>query len=122
VGENYPAPPIVELLQRLLSYVQIFAMAWIVLGGEKLMGMLGYGGNNPRPLPAFYWTVQNYGMQIMMGLFFVLPQILNSYFISGAFEVYLDDQEIYSKLKTGSLPEANNLVKSLVDAGLIPAS
>ena len=120
-GGNYPAPPLIELLQRLLSYVQLIGMVWVVLGGEKLMNLLGYGSPT-RPLPAFYWKIQEYGFQIMVGLYFILPQFLNSYLVSGAFEVYLNDQEIYSKLKTGSLPNMDTLASSLVQAGLKASS
>jgi selT/selW/selH-like putative selenoprotein len=97
-------------------------MAWMILGGEKLMGFLGFGGNNRRPLPQVFWTIQAYSMQIGMVLYFVLPQILNSYLVSGAFEVYLDDQEIFSKLKTGKLPTTDILLSSLQEAGLTMAS
>lgn len=117
-GANFPAPPLAELAQRILQYCQLVGMAWMIVGGETLFGFLGYGGTSGRPLPQLYWTIQQYGFQIAMILFFVLPQIINSFFITGAFEIYLDDEEIYSKLKTGTMPTTNVLVDALQKAGL----
>ena len=111
----------VELAQRILQYLQLTGLAWMILGGETLLGFLGYGGNTGRPLPQLYWTIQNYSFQILMVLYFILPQFVNSFFISGAFEVYLDDQEIFSKLKTGSMPTTTVLTAALENAGLAAA-
>ena len=116
-GDNYPPPPIVELLQRLVSYLQLIGMAWMILGGETLMRFIGYNGTR-RPLPQFYWTIKTYSMQIAIALFLVIPQFLNKYSINGAFEVYLDGKEIFSKLKSGSMPTAEDLIDPLKAAGL----
>ena len=116
-GANYPAPPIIELLQRLVSYTQLIGMAWMILGGETLMRFIGYNGTS-RPLPQFYWTIQKFSMQISIVLFLVIPQFLNKYTINGAFEVYLDGEEIFSKLKSGSMPTADDLMDPLKAAGL----
>jgi selT/selW/selH-like putative selenoprotein len=37
---------------------------------------------------------------------------------NGAFEIYLDDAMIYSKLESGNMPTIDDLVKPLVAAGL----
>lgn len=113
-GANYPPPPLVEVIQRLVSYLQIIGLAWMILGGETLLRFIGYGGGTTqRPLPAWYWTIQRNGMQIGMILFFVVPQILAKFTVNGAFEVYLDGEEIFSKLKENRMPEVDDLVKPL---------
>lgn len=86
----------------------------MIIGGQTLFRMLGYR----QEMPQFFWTVQNNGMQIGAFVFFILPQILNSFAVNGAFEVYLNDQEIFSKLKQGGFPTQNDLLDPLQAAGL----
>lgn len=111
-GGNYPPPPLVEVIQRLVSYIQIVGLAWMIVGGEKLLQFVGYGTAR-RPLPQWYWTIQRNGMQIAIVLFFLAPQMLAKYSVNGAFEVYLDGEEIFSKLKLNRMPDVDDLVKPL---------
>jgi thioredoxin reductase-like selenoprotein T len=122
VGGNYPPPPVAVLLQKILSYVQLLGLAWMIVGGEKLMRLIGYNGSANRPLPQWYWKIQAYAMQISVVIFFVLPQILAKYVNTGAFEIYLDGKEIFSRLKTGNFPTADDLVNPLSASGLSKAS
>jgi len=121
-GSNFPAPPLVELLQRIIQYAQMIGMAWMILGGETLFKFAGYGRDGGRPLPRLYWTIQNNGAQVAFVLYLLAPQILNSFYVNGAFEIYLDDREIFSKLKSGGLPKMEELVVSMQEAGLKMAS
>jgi selT/selW/selH-like putative selenoprotein len=117
-GQHYPTPPLVELLQRILSYIQLIGVAWMILGGQVLFRMLGY----QQEMPQFYWTIQNNGVHIATVVFFILPQILNSFAVNGAFEIYLNDEEIFSKLKQGGFPRQADLLDPLQAAGLKMAS
>jgi hypothetical protein len=65
-------------------------------------------------MPNFYFSVQKYGVQIGIFLFLLLPQILGKWRITGAFEIYLDgDQVIHSKLDTGEFPKVR--IRSCLD-------
>lgn len=113
-GQQYPVPPLVELLQRIISYVQLIGLAWMVVGGQTLLRMLGY----QQEMPRWFWIIQNNGMHIGFLVFFILPQILNSFAVNGAFEIYLNDEEIFSKLKQGGFPQQHDLLNPLQAAGL----
>jgi hypothetical protein len=52
-GANYPVPPVLELVQNVLSMFQMVGMAWIVFGGDKLFQFVGF-----RQPPAIYYTIQ----------------------------------------------------------------
>jgi selT/selW/selH-like putative selenoprotein len=60
--------------------------------------------DNPIPLAVF--------------LFLLAPQLVANLRTNGAFEIYLDDAMIYSKLESGNMPTIDDLVKPLVAAGL----
>jgi selT/selW/selH-like putative selenoprotein len=109
-GGNYPVPPIIDLLTTLLSSVQLAGLVWMVMGGENLLRMVGFRNQ----MPNFYFSVQKYGVQIGIFLFLLLPQILGKWRITGAFEIYLDgDQVIHSKLDTGEFPKVR--IRSCLD-------
>lgn len=63
--------------------------------------------------------VQKNGTAIMIFLFLILPQILASFMISGAFEVMLDGTElVFSKIATGRMPRSEEFIAPLTKAGL----
>lgn len=113
-GQEFPIPPLVELLQRVLSYIQLIGVFWMVIGGQPLFRMLGY----QQEMPRWFWTIQNNGMKIAAFVYMFLPQILNSFAVNGAFEIYLNDEEIFSKLKQGGFPQQHDLINPLQAAGL----
>lgn len=59
----------------------------------------------------------------MIFLYLVLPKILGSYVVSGAFEVMLDGTDlIFSKIESGRMPQAEDLIAPLTKAGLAYAA
>lgn len=113
-GGNYPPPPIVELISNFLSFFQLMGIIFAV-SGDSVFRMLGF-----QRTPLWYEdVVMKNGVPIMIFLYLVLPQILSSYVVSGAFEVMLDGTDlIFSKIATGRMPQANDLVAPLTKAGL----
>jgi selT/selW/selH-like putative selenoprotein len=117
-GGNYPVPPILELLQSIVSMMQLAGMAWMVFGGQALFRMMGF--SDP---PAIYFTIQEYGTQCAIALFLLVPQLLARFATTGAFEVVLDGQRvIWSKLQEGRFPTADELTMPLVKLGLAQVS
>ena len=57
-GENYPPPPLVELLQKLLSVVQLCGILFAVLG-SNVFSLFGI-----RRVPNWYYTVEKSSVQI----------------------------------------------------------
>lgn len=107
-----PPPPMVELLMKLLNLIQMAGLLFVVLGRNvfQLVGMA--------QAPRWYSTVEKNGVQIAIFVYLLLPQILSKYLITGAFEIELDGRTIYSKIKTGRLPQYADLMEPLVSAGL----
>lgn len=116
-GGNYPPPPIVELLTNFLSVFQLLGII-IAVTGDSIFRMFGF-----QRTPAWFEDVTKNGVPIMIFLYLVLPQILSSYVVSGAFEVMFDGNDlIFSKIATGRMPQANDLIAPLTKAGLAYAS
>ena len=98
---------------KILSGVQFAGIIFVMLGTNafRLIGM--------NSVPSWYEDVSKNGVQIAIFVFLVLPKVLSSYVITGAFEVTLDnDIMIFSKLEAGRLPQWQDLVNPLVEAGL----
>ncbi|OEU14020.1 hypothetical protein FRACYDRAFT_262474 [Fragilariopsis cylindrus CCMP1102] len=114
-GDNYPPPPIAELLMKFLSVIQLAGMA-VALMGENVFRFIGMS----RP-PSWYGdiVVKN-AVPLGIGLYLIVPQILNGYIVSNAFEVVLDGTEtIFSKIATGRMPAAEDLIDPLTRFGLL---
>jgi len=76
--------------------------------------MVGFKG----PLPSIYWTINDNPVPIMIGLFLLAPQIVGSFSNNGAFEIYLGDEVIFSKIEKGGMPTAEQLIEPLKALGL----
>ena len=113
-GANYPPPPTAELLSNLMWMIQLTAIAWMVMGGEKIFRLLGF----KQQLPGIYYTINENSMPIAIALFLIVPQFIGRFTLTGAFEIYLDDQVVFSKLNSGAFPTESDLVDPLIKAGL----
>jgi thioredoxin reductase-like selenoprotein T len=113
-GAFYPPPPIAVFLSNVISFLQMIAIGWMIIGGEKLLRLVGYKNQ----LPNFYHTIQQNPMPILMGLFLLAPSMISKYQNNGAFEIYLDEEIIFSKLQAGRFPTANILIEAFSNAGL----
>lgn len=71
--------------------------------GDKMCAWIG------QPVPAFYQTVQEKKWMAMGVMFFVPNMITQSLLSTGAFEIYVEGVEAFSKLKTGRMPEMNDM-------------
>ncbi|KAG7357257.1 hypothetical protein IV203_001945 [Nitzschia inconspicua] len=114
-GDNYPPPPLVELLLKVMSMMQLAGIVLAMLGGNafRMIGM--------QQPPSWYTNVvEKNAMPIAIFLYLLLPQVLSKYVVTGAFEVIMDQEiTIFSKLATGRLPQMADLVEPLVKAGLV---
>lgn len=117
-GEHYPVPPILSMAQNVVSFLQVVAMAWIGFGGETIFRFVGF--STP---PAIFYTIREFGTQIAVALFFLIPQLIGHFQTNGAFEVVLDGQRvIWSKLEEGRFPTADELTQPLIKLGLEAAA
>jgi len=115
-GENYPPPPIAELLLKIMNVIQLCGLLVVFLG-DKIFRILGFS-----QVPSWFGSIQKNGMQFAIFVYLLLPSILSKYLVTGAFEIILDGETIFSKLDTGRLPQFSDLVTPLVNAGLTQAT
>jgi thioredoxin reductase-like selenoprotein T len=117
-GDVYPMSPIFVFMLQLLSMIQLLAIGWMIFGGPTLLRTIKLVRAN-QPLPSWYYTIQENGVPIAIFLFLLAPNIVqNMGNTKGAFEIYLNDAIVYSKLKTGSLPTKDDLINPLISAGV----
>ena len=79
-----------------------------MLTGNKVFELFGV------PVPAWYTGLQENKMMTMVGIFFLGNMIESSLLSSGAFEMSVNGETVWSKLDTGYLPSLEHLI-SLVD-------
>ncbi|KAH7542237.1 hypothetical protein FEM48_Zijuj02G0052100 [Ziziphus jujuba var. spinosa] len=104
---NYPPSFPKRLLSKLVPVVQIGVMG-IVIAGEQIFPMLGFVA----PPPWYYSLRANKFGTIATS--WLLGNVVQNFLQStGAFEVYLNDELIFSKLKEGRFPSEIEL-KSIV--------
>jgi len=97
---------------KILSGVQISGMV-LALFGSNVFRMLGF-----QHVPGWYAMVEKHGIQFAIFIYLLLPQILSKWIVTGAFEILLDGDTIFSKLDTRKMPKNEDLIVPLVEAGL----
>jgi selT/selW/selH-like putative selenoprotein len=116
-GDVYPMSPIIVFALQLLSMIQILAIGWMIFGGPTLLRTLKLAREN-QPLPTWYYTIQENGVPLAIFLFLLAPNIVqNLGNTKGAFEIFLNDTIVFSKLKTGTFPTSDDIINPLIQAG-----
>jgi len=101
-GSEYPATTLNKLLSSLLFYVQLGLIVFIVFGKticEKL----------EMPLPALYSKFEDNKFMVCLALYIVGNMVRNQLLATGAFEIYFDNDLVFSKLQTGQTPSQDVL-------------
>ena len=89
----------------------------MIFGGPTLLRTLKLAREN-QPLPTWYHSIQENGVPLAIFLFLLAPNIVqNLGNTKGAFEIYLNDTIMFSKLKTGAFPSADDIINPLIQAG-----
>jgi selT/selW/selH-like putative selenoprotein len=100
---NYPPPFPKRLLSKLVPVAQIGVMG-IVLAGEQIFPMLGF-----MTPPPWYYSLRANKFGAIASTW-LLGNVVQSFLQStGAFEVYLNDELVFSKLKEGRFPGEGEL-------------
>lgn len=105
-GANYPPPLFAQYFAQFTSFIWIVGIA-LLLAGSQIFSALGI------PEPEFYHWANNNKVAVFVGLF-ILNNIGNSMITTGAFEVYLNDELIYSRLQSGGrMPNGEDIINAL---------
>jgi selT/selW/selH-like putative selenoprotein len=95
---NYPPPLPKRLLAKAVPVLQMGVIG-LIMGGEQIFPMLGIS-----PPPQWYYSLRANRFGSMASTW-LLGNFLQSFLqSSGAFEVYLNDGLVFSKLKEGRFP------------------
>ncbi|CAF2766183.1 unnamed protein product [Rotaria sp. Silwood2] len=100
IGENYPTSSLKILFARILFVIKIILFICIFLD-QNLFSFLNI--STPK---IYLWALQNKIYACIMIYF--LSNSLESYLMTtGAFEISIDNVQLWSKLETGRLPSNN---------------
>ncbi|GBG30949.1 Selenoprotein T [Hondaea fermentalgiana] len=109
-GDNYQPSWIVPYLLQGAGAAQIAGVV-LMLFGDQIFDRLGM------QTPDIIVLMRQYQMQTFLGLF-VLSSVAQNMASSGAFEISLGDNVIFSKLQAGRMPRLEEVVNLLDAAGL----
>jgi len=102
-GGNYPPPQFAVYLAQIIGYIQIFAIAAVFLG-DNIWDFIPFV-NSP---PSWYYDMKNNGMAVFIFLF-ALSSIAGTLTQTGAFEIELDGEVVFSKIEMGRFPSFEEL-------------
>ena len=109
-GELYPPPEFNQLIAKLTGYIWVGGLV-LLFGGDAIFSALGI------PEPAIYQYAKTNKMTVGFGLF-MLNNLGASMLSTGAFELYLNGDLIYSKLETGRMPVLMDVVEAFAKKGI----
>ncbi|KPI83801.1 hypothetical protein ABL78_7149 [Leptomonas seymouri] len=107
VGDTYPTPPIRAAIARACSFTFLGALAFALAGPQMTF----------LPPNVINFIGQQRGMVIGAG--FMLNMVGNALSQTGAYEVSLDGELIYSKLQSGSVPSVEWVRRTLLEKTLL---
>lgn len=115
-GENYPVPPLFEVLSSIVSFLQLISLMAMVMG-DSFWNYVPFVRQPPR----WYAALKENAILVVIAVFLLVPTWIQKNMTTGAFEVMLDTQLIFSKLQSGAMPKGPEIITALADAGLTMA-
>lgn len=112
-GDNYPPPEYATFLMNIFSVVQMMTLAGTFIG-EGIFKMIPFVSQTPQ----WYFSARENPAFVLMAVFLFIPSMLNSFVVTGAFEILLDGVVIYSKLETGKMPTGPMIMEAFAKAGI----
>lgn len=97
-----------KLLGNLVSYSH-WAILIVLMFGDKFLPSMGI---IPPPI---YYKLKEKQFMVIIASYFLTSQLSGYLLNSGAFEVYCNDELLYSKLATNKLPDAAYIM-SLIES------
>jgi len=104
-GGVYPPPTHAVVIANIGSLAMWGGLLFSFLG-DKIFGAFGMAP------PGWYRFMKENPMQVFIGLF-VFNSVAGSMAKTGAFEVYLNGETVFSRLETGRFPTANDIVDGI---------
>jgi selT/selW/selH-like putative selenoprotein len=108
-GGNYPPPQHAVLISKVVGALWYVGLA-LIFGGEQIFAALGISE------PEIFISVKNNKMACAAGLF-IINSVGHNMLSTGAFEIYVNDELVYSKLALRKMPDAQDIAQALAIAG-----
>lgn len=105
-GRNFPSPAWKVAVAQVASYAWLGGLA-LNFAGDPIFNALGVTNK-----PAFYAYLKANPMGCLGGLF-LMNNLANSALSTGAFELYLDGELMYSKLESKVVPQIDEILTLL---------
>jgi len=119
-GINYPAPTANQYIAMVANAAKWVGLA-VVVGGEKVQ----LWQNLNMPPPNIYTWSQEHKIMACMSLWFIGNTVEGALLQTGAFEIDLNGMPLWSKLKSGRIPQGDEMFDILNNqmklSGGIPA-
>lgn len=109
-GELYPVPPMAEAIANAGSLLQVGGVA-VAFGGSFIFNALGL------PEPAFV-PMMNNNKAVTLGVLMLVNSICGSFRTTGAFEVSVDGDIVFSRLEEKNFPTGARLLKEFDAKGV----
>jgi selT/selW/selH-like putative selenoprotein len=109
-GGNYPPPFYAEILATLFGYIFILGIVFIGFG-DNIFESLGI------QQPEFLNVIKNNKMMAVVGLFY-LNSLGTSLLATGAFEIALNGEVVFSKLELKRFPSVDELIQMFATKGI----
>ncbi|KFD51730.1 hypothetical protein M514_07427, partial [Trichuris suis] len=109
-GDTYPPPNLRAVLAQILSGLKFLLIFAIISGFDPAVTF------HVNPPSLYYRALQNKVSACLM-LFFVGNMIENQLLSTGAFEIFLNDVPVWSKLDVGRVPQPYELFE-IIDSHL----
>ena len=110
-GANYPPPAYAQVAAQVAGLVQMAGFAMVLLG-DKLFEWMGM------PAPSWLGSLQENKLMCFAGLM-MMNSVVASMSQTGAFEVTLNGQVVFSKLETNRMPTPAELVAKFESLGIM---
>jgi selT/selW/selH-like putative selenoprotein len=103
-GSTYPPPNFNRIGSQILNIIKYVLIGSVLLNQYSLLHLIGI------PIAVTNWMTEN---KVYAGLlFFFFSNFLETQLLAtGAFEIYMDDVPIWSKLQTGRVPSPPELLQ-----------
>lgn len=72
-----------------------------------------------RPVPNFYRKIQENKWSYGFGAFYIGNMLQGNLLSTGAFEIFVNEKLVYSKIKNGRMPDAESIQKILEQHGIM---
>ena len=108
-GGNYPPPSHAVVISQLAGYVWMAGMGLLIFGDAFFSSV-------QLSEPSWYVWMKSNKVAAFAGLF-IMNNLAHSLLATGAFEIFVDDQLVFSKLASKHLPSGEDVAAALALAG-----